>query len=804
MKVGKYSKKKYAWGDQITPTQSSLIGLAGTTIGNTFNTSPGIQPNKGKILAGSAISDAATGFSIAGPVGALAGAGYGIISGLSNYNNQQRQYSQQQGTLRNNLTSNSQATLANYPTNGLPQAGHGMRIISFGQFTHPNYFRGSKPRRMSIGCYANGGKLGMTQGLPMPTDDSDATQLASNMAVYNGDTHQQGGINLDTNQDGQPDIEAENNEVIKDDMVLSDRLKPSDMIKNHLRKLGIAHQENDSYASIAERLGKKKGYWEDKVGSHLVGEHTAAQKMIQKFDEAGDILFQDQQSQKKGIDQKKFALGGNIGDPDKGKKDSNTNPLGNNNGWEMTDDRPSNKEGYRIRTFSNNTALPNSIYNKPVTKEDYLNNSGAFTNTALDFPLNQARTAFENGRTQQVLLGQEKPSVAADVNPTYPLLQRIEEYKDNPIPLQAALKYAKTSPINIPNFPTQPRKDNYVGRKSVYSNISTFATDNGQKMMKKGQFPSTTYSNGGKIHIKPSHEGRFTAYKERTGETTEEALHSKNSHVRQMANFARNAKHFKHSYGGYYANGGWLPKYGDGDQYTYGPRVNSQGKAVSPGEVYGNGEVDTDNYFGYNQQSGSGLDNNFGNIAAGIGFLGNQNQINKLQTNFQPTLAPTPINTYTDQTNNIVNRNLRQFRTFQQGFNSGSGQDNTALKANAYASTIDNINQGVSQEQQRKDAYTQHYNQMLQYNNFFNTQMTNTARQESFDNQNQKVALGQHNFNNLVNSALGNKQFKDQQDLDYTKAAIYGTMDGGSGVSDRYNEFLKKKLGRKYGQYFGN
>lgn len=43
------------------------------------------------------------------------------------------------------------------------------------------------------------------------------------------------------------------------------------------------------------------------------------------------------------------------------------------------------------------------------------------------------------------------------------------------------------------------------------------------------------------IHIKPENKGKFTEYKKRTGKTTEEALHSKNPHVRQMANFARNA-----------------------------------------------------------------------------------------------------------------------------------------------------------------------------------------------------------------------------------------------------------------------
>jgi len=52
------------------------------------------------------------------------------------------------------------------------------------------------------------------------------------------------------------------------------------------------------------------------------------------------------------------------------------------------------------------------------------------------------------------------------------------------------------------------------------------------------------------IKIKPSHKGRFTEYKKRTGKTTEEALHSPDPHVRQMANFARNAKKWSHGENG--------------------------------------------------------------------------------------------------------------------------------------------------------------------------------------------------------------------------------------------------------------
>jgi hypothetical protein len=58
------------------------------------------------------------------------------------------------------------------------------------------------------------------------------------------------------------------------------------------------------------------------------------------------------------------------------------------------------------------------------------------------------------------------------------------------------------------------------------------------------------FAKGGGIHIKPENRGKFTAYKERTGKTTEEALHSKNPHVRQMANFARNASKWHHAFGG--------------------------------------------------------------------------------------------------------------------------------------------------------------------------------------------------------------------------------------------------------------
>jgi len=73
------------------------------------------------------------------------------------------------------------------------------------------------------------------------------------------------------------------------------------------------------------------------------------------------------------------------------------------------------------------------------------------------------------------------------------------------------------------------------------------------------------YKSGG-IHIKPENRGKFTEYKKRTGKTTEEALHSKDPHVRQMANFARNAAKWHHQDGG--------PV--NPQQYMYNPGGNYQ------------------------------------------------------------------------------------------------------------------------------------------------------------------------------------------------------------------------------------
>lgn len=67
------------------------------------------------------------------------------------------------------------------------------------------------------------------------------------------------------------------------------------------------------------------------------------------------------------------------------------------------------------------------------------------------------------------------------------------------------------------------------------------------------------YAKGGSIHIKPSHRGRLTELKERTGKSEAELYNDGNPAHKKMVVFARNARKFKHGLGGnLYPGGGFM------------------------------------------------------------------------------------------------------------------------------------------------------------------------------------------------------------------------------------------------------
>lgn len=86
-------------------------------------------------------------------------------------------------------------------------------------------------------------------------------------------------------------------------------------------------------------------------------------------------------------------------------------------------------------------------------------------------------------------------------------------------------------------------------------------------------YVASVFGEGGGIHIKPSHRGRLTALKARTGKTEAELYNDGNPAHKKMVVFARNARKFKH------AGGGELSK--DNDDKGFNKRLKRSSDIMS-------------------------------------------------------------------------------------------------------------------------------------------------------------------------------------------------------------------------------
>ena len=87
-------------------------------------------------------------------------------------------------------------------------------------------------------------------------------------------------------------------------------------------------------------------------------------------------------------------------------------------------------------------------------------------------------------------------------------------------------------------------------RQAAWDNRSTVAKNMQKYLYEDGGYISTpvrrTLANGGGIYIKPSHRGRLTELKARTGKTESELYNDGNPAHKKMVVFARNARKWKH------------------------------------------------------------------------------------------------------------------------------------------------------------------------------------------------------------------------------------------------------------------
>ena len=94
---------------------------------------------------------------------------------------------------------------------------------------------------------------------------------------------------------------------------------------------------------------------------------------------------------------------------------------------------------------------------------------------------------------------------------------------------------------------------------SLLSSLTSFGKQDNSLYDLFSLINSKSYGEGGGIHIKPSHRGRLTELKKRTGKTEAELYRTGSPATRKMITFARSARKWKHDDGGYlFAPGGHL------------------------------------------------------------------------------------------------------------------------------------------------------------------------------------------------------------------------------------------------------
>lgn len=133
---------------------------------------------------------------------------------------------------------------------------------------------------------------------------------------------------------------------------------------------------------------------------------------------------------------------------------------------------------------------------------------------------------------------------------THKLSVGTDEYGNNYI-------YPEVQEINgkLVDF-TRPPYAWYAGMESAEQRGDTVRVQNLDDAIRfteeyKNYYPKgETFANGGKIHIKPSHRGKFTRLKERTGHSASWFKKNGTPAQKKMATFALNARKWKHGDGG--------------------------------------------------------------------------------------------------------------------------------------------------------------------------------------------------------------------------------------------------------------
>lgn len=232
--------------------------------------------------------------SVVPGLGTALSMGKNVVQGIIQQNKQNKLEEIAKQKRLNEVVASDASALSGYPSRGVEQ------------YSFP--FGGKMPYVKREEEIAMNNKYNAQQGREIP--------LSSDETKFVGPNHDEGGIPIDPNMDGQAEAEVEGNEVASGQKVYSDRLLVPRVLVPELRMYGINVNPNDTYAKVSEKLGRKKGMFETDLNSFDDAKKNTAKRMISRFDEALEKLFSMQEQSKPtsryGNEQEQMAYGGRI------------------------------------------------------------------------------------------------------------------------------------------------------------------------------------------------------------------------------------------------------------------------------------------------------------------------------------------------------------------------------------------------------------------------------------------------------------------------------------------------------------
>lgn len=264
----------------LNANASGIGGVAGLGSGLLASLStPEGKPGTGKAAAAGALGGIAAGAAF-GPIGMAAGAVIGGLTGFFKKRKENKAAEEQElliaqqtkNTMKQLRFNRDASSIGLFPTDGVE--GVNNYYTALGGFPSAEYVAEGD----EVVVFANGGA---PAGGEPTAFNGVLDQVSSNMAVIDGASHAEGGVDMAGGE-----------------FIFSKKMKSSKELSIDLQDIIGYTPKDRSYAGIAESIGKKKGDLEEKLESHDPFALKTAEVMMERYDEALELVASEQEFRK--------------------------------------------------------------------------------------------------------------------------------------------------------------------------------------------------------------------------------------------------------------------------------------------------------------------------------------------------------------------------------------------------------------------------------------------------------------------------------------------------------------------------